>query len=85
MLSKSSLRLTGTVEARDDLASSVDHLGLYVRPETRERIVKDRRGPRRVEGWPLDFMPGNYRLVSMSLNAFGVQPLDTDERFPVFP
>ena len=27
----------------------------------------------------------NYRLVSMSLNAFGVQPLDTDERFPVFP
>jgi hypothetical protein len=27
----------------------------------------------------------NYRLVSMSLNAFGVQPLDTDERFPEFP
>ena len=27
----------------------------------------------------------NYRLVSMSLNAFGVQPLDTDEQFPVFP
>ena len=27
----------------------------------------------------------NYRLVSMSLNAFGVQPLDTDERFPVLP
>ncbi len=27
----------------------------------------------------------NYRLVSMSLNAFGVQPLDTDERFPTFP
>ena len=27
----------------------------------------------------------NYRLVSMSLNAFGVQPLATDERFPVSP
>ena len=27
----------------------------------------------------------NYRLVSTTLNAFGVQPLDTDERFPVFP
>ena len=27
----------------------------------------------------------NYRLVSMSLNAFGVQPLETDERFPVLP
>jgi len=27
----------------------------------------------------------NYRLVSMSLNAFGVQPLDTDELFPVIP
>ena len=27
----------------------------------------------------------NYRLVSMSLNAFGVQPLDTDELFPEFP
>ncbi len=27
----------------------------------------------------------NYRLVSMSLNAFGVQPLETDERFPEFP
>ena len=26
-----------------------------------------------------------YRLVSMSLNAFGVQPLDTDERFPTLP
>ena len=24
-----------------------------------------------------------YRMVSLSLNAFGVQPLDTDERFPV--
>ncbi len=24
----------------------------------------------------------NYRLVSMSLNAFGVQLLPTDERFP---
>ena len=24
-----------------------------------------------------------YRMVSMTLNAFGVQPLDTDERFPV--
>ena len=27
----------------------------------------------------------NYQLVSMSLNAFGVQPLDSDEQFPVFP
>ena len=27
----------------------------------------------------------NYRLVSMSLNAFGVQPLDSDEQFQVFP
>ena len=27
----------------------------------------------------------NYRLVSMSLNAFGVQPLETDERFPALP
>ena len=27
----------------------------------------------------------NYRLVSMSLNAFGVQPLDTDELFPAVP
>ena len=27
----------------------------------------------------------NYRLVSMSLNAFGVQPLETDELFPVVP
>ncbi len=27
----------------------------------------------------------NYRLVSMAVNAFGVQPLDTDERFSVFP
>ncbi len=27
----------------------------------------------------------NYRLVSMSLNAFGVQILPTDERFPLFP
>ena len=27
----------------------------------------------------------NYGLVSMSLNAFGVQPLETDERFPMFP
>ncbi len=27
----------------------------------------------------------NYRLVSMSLNAFGVQPLETDELFPVLP
>ena len=61
-MSKSSLRLTGTIEARDDLASSVDHLGLYVRPKTSERIVKDRRGPRRVEGWPLDLMPGGGLL-----------------------
>ena len=27
----------------------------------------------------------NYRLVSMSLNAMGVQPQDTDERFPDIP
>ena len=27
----------------------------------------------------------NYRLVSMSLNAFGVQILPTDERFPLLP
>ena len=27
----------------------------------------------------------NYRLVSMSLNAFGVQQLPTDERFPEIP
>ncbi|MEE2636184.1 MAG: carboxymuconolactone decarboxylase family protein [Acidobacteriota bacterium] len=27
----------------------------------------------------------NYRLVSMSLNALGVQPQDTDELFPVVP
>ena len=24
-----------------------------------------------------------YRMVSMTLNAFGVQPLPDDERFPV--
>ena len=24
-----------------------------------------------------------YRMVSIALNAFGVQPLDDDERFPI--
>ena len=57
---------------RDAMVSDETWAALTARYDTRETIS-------------VLMTVSNYRLVSMSLNAFGVQPLDTDEGFPVFP
>ena len=45
MQGKASRRLTRTIEARNDATMKVDHLAFLTDPQTRDRVVQDRRRP----------------------------------------
>ena len=57
---------------RDGLVSDATWSALAERYDTREMMS-------------VLMTVANYRLVSLSLNAFGVQPQPTDELFPALP
>ena len=54
MQGKASRRLTRTIEARNDATMKVDHLAFLTDPQTRDRVVQDRRRPGGVERRLLD-------------------------------
>ena len=70
VLGKTALRFARALEARDYLAADVDHLRIGVGAKPGQRVMQDRRRPRRVERWLCDLVQGR-RLVEVGIDTGG--------------
>src|SRR5215470_5587023 len=70
VLGEPALGLTSAIETPDDLAVDVDHLRVGGGSQSRQRIVQDRRRPRREERRGLDLVH-RCRLLEILVDASG--------------